>query len=216
MDKLCKGCVHQAFEPDDKDKDWGFCMNLQTRSIAEKYYKFLHGGIVKVPKDGSFSCQLTQTAYEDATGNCCPYYREDAGLVFARNYKTLLKTEAEVRERLGDGYHIENNVIKKIDVSIVPHFGNVISLDMLCENVCPYPLYNNTGNIGYIIRALVALLDLGLRDDGAALSEIRNVPIRIVFDGKEFGRAVAIGHYIEDRFVFIDELASFCSTKGGA
>lgn len=116
------------------------------------------------------------------------------------------RTEKEIREKIGVCC-IENNVIEDIDIEIIAHFGNTVSIDLLCCNIRPLPLYNSTGNIGYIIRALVVLLGKE-REDGVNLKSLKNTPIRIVFNGetKFMGKSVAIGHYMKDQFVLIEDL----------
>ena len=116
------------------------------------------------------------------------------------------RTEKEIREKMGE-CHIENNVIEDIDIRIIAHFGNTVSLDLLCHNIRPLPLYNSTNNIGYIIRALIVLLGKE-REDGINLSALKGTPIRIVFNGetKFSGKSVAIGHYMKDQFVLIEDL----------
>lgn len=116
------------------------------------------------------------------------------------------RTEKEIREKIGNCF-IENNVIEDIDINIIAHFGNTVSLDMLCYNIRPLPLYNSTSNIGYIIRKLIVLLGKE-REDGINLTALKGTPIRIVFNGKTkySGKAVAIGHYMRDQFVMIDDL----------
>lgn len=112
------------------------------------------------------------------------------------------RTEKEIREKIGECC-IENNVIEDIDIVTIAHFGNTVSLDLLCYNIRPLPLYNSTHNIGYIVRALVILLGKE-REDGINLTALKGTPIRIVFN--KGGRSVAIGHYMRDQFVLIEDL----------
>ena len=118
----------------------------------------------------------------------------------------IFKTEKEIREKLGECI-IDNNVIERLDIKIIAHFGNVVCLDMLCDSCCPIPLYNSTGNIGYIIQKLIVLLGKE-REDGIRLTELNETPIRIVVQGKSkfSGKIKAIGHYYKDHFVLIDDL----------
>lgn len=118
--------------------------------------------------------------------------------------ESILKTEKELRERK---YGIKNNIIESVDVNTVAHFGNVTCLEILCKNVCPMSSYNNTYNLGLIIRALIKLLGIS-REDGLRLSEINNIPCRLVFEDENAwgSRAVGIGHWMEDKFVLISDL----------
>lgn len=128
-------------------------------------------------------------------------------MIFNERYKDIIKTEAQLRKDLNNLMYVENNVIEKLDILITGHFGNTVSLDMLCENVCPIPLWNSTNNIGYIVRALIEILDKE-EDRSVSIRELDNTPIRIVYnsDNKYSGYAVAIGHPTKDRFVLIEDL----------
>lgn len=113
----------------------------------------------------------------------------------------IAKTKLDI-ESLYNNCSIENNVIKDIDVEIIAHFGHVVSVNMLCDNIRPLPLYNSTHNVGYIIRVLVWLFDKE-QEDGISLKELIGTPLRIVYVNN---RAIALGHFMKDRFVLIDDL----------
>lgn len=128
-------------------------------------------------------------------------------MFYKERYEGLLKTEEEVKAILNNNCCIENNKINEIRVLVTGHFGNCVSLDLLCENICPIPLYNSTHNIGFILRALIDIFDLS-NDDSVDITVLKNIPIRLVFDSKNSwgSKAVAIGHFMKDRFIIIDEL----------
>lgn len=120
--------------------------------------------------------------------------------------KDIIKTEAELREM---EYGVKNDIIEKVDVNTIAHFGNATCLEIMCSNICPMSGYNNTGNLGFIIRALIELLDLS-QEDGLRLSKIKNVPCRLVFNEPECGwgsSAIGIGNFMKDKFVLIKDLA---------
>lgn len=104
-------------------------------------------------------------------------------------------------ESVGDV--IENKIIETIDVNVIGHFGNAVSLEIFCKSVAPMSGHSNTQNIGYIIRAIIELLDLS-GDNGIRLSEIKNIPCRVVYDRQY--RCIGIGHFMKDRFVYIKDL----------
>ena len=112
----------------------------------------------------------------------------------------------EVAQRLNGDYSVELNVIDELDVEIVPHFGHCVSLVMHCKCVSPIPLWNSTGNIGYILQKFMQLFSL--REDGTTLQELVGRRLRIVYDNAEqyLGRAVAIGSPLLDQFIFIEDL----------
>lgn len=105
-----------------------------------------------------------------------------------------------------EGYTIENNLLKSVDVNVVAHFGNCCCLEIVCENVNAIAGYNNTKNLGCLIKNLVELLGLS-EEDGIRISSIRNVPIRIVLEGGWGGKCVGFGHFMKDRFVLTKEFA---------
>lgn len=120
----------------------------------------------------------------------------------------IIKTKSQIEEM---GYGIENNIIEKVDVNCIGHFGNCVTFEIQCKNVYAMCHYNNTANLGFIIKKFVELM--GLTDeDGIRLSNIRNVPCRIVYADPHcsYGsRCVGIGHFMENKFVLIDDLAKF-------
>ena len=93
-------------------------------------------------------------------------------------------------------------------ISVTGHFGNSISFSLICENICPPALYNNKGNIGYIIAFLVDFFD---KEDDNTISinkSLKEIPIRLVFDDDSGwgGKCIGVGHFIKDRFVLFEDL----------
>ena len=120
----------------------------------------------------------------------------------------IIKTKSQIEEM---GYGIENNIIEKVDVNCIGHFGNCVTFEIQCKNVCAMCHYNNTANLGFIIKKFVELMGL-TKEDGIKLSDIRNVPCRIVYADPHcsYGsRCVGIGNFMENKFVLIDDLAKF-------
>jgi len=98
----------------------------------------------------------------------------------------------------------ENNVLVKADVNINAHFGNVVSLDLLFTNSRICGEYNNTSNVGHMIRAVVEVLNK--TDDNTQLSSLNGTPVRIIRSGR---MAVGFGHFMEDQFVLISDLVKY-------
>ena len=117
--------------------------------------------------------------------------------------KDIIKTKEELESK---GYGIENNVIKYVDVNVVAHFGNAICFEIYCDNIVPLSGYYNTNNLGYMIKAFVELLGAD-REDGVRLSELKNIPCRLVFENKNpwGNKAIGIGHFMKDKFVLFDD-----------
>lgn len=128
-------------------------------------------------------------------------------MIFKEKYEDLLKTQDWFKREYDGNYCIENNIIQDIDIVVTGHFANSVSLTMTCDCISPIPLYNSTSNIGFIIQALIEIFD---REDDSSVSikALKNTPIRIVFDDTSSwgGKAIAIGHFMKDRFVLIEDL----------
>lgn len=136
-----------------------------------------------------------------------------------------MKTVKDITYSLKDieekGYEVENNIIKGIDINIVAHFGNIPCLTIMCENICPYGQYNDIARLGFLLKAIVEFFGVG-KEDGVMLSELKNIPCRLVFTGNgesHWGeKAVGIGHYMKDKFILFDdfnELSDHPTEKGG-
>lgn len=123
------------------------------------------------------------------------------------NFQDIVKTKKEIDEI---GYDIVNNIIERIDINTIAHFGNAVSFEIMCDCVMPMGNYVNTQNIGYILKSFIELFDLS-REDGLRLSEITNVPCRLIFESKNGciwgSKCIGIGHFMKDKFVFIEDLA---------
>ena len=118
--------------------------------------------------------------------------------------KSIIKKEEDVRS-LGLG--IQNNIIENVDVNTIAHFGNVTCLEIYCTDICPMCTYNNTANLGFLIRALIELLGIS-EEDGLRLSKIKNIPCRLVFNDKNCSwgsKCIGIGHFMKDKFVLLDD-----------
>lgn len=115
--------------------------------------------------------------------------------------KDIIKTKKEIEKM---GYKIENNFIENVEVNTIAHFGNLTCFEIMCTNVCPMSGYNNINNLGYIIRAFFEVIGLS-EEDGLRLSEIKNVPCRLIFEGGWGSRCVGFGHFMKDKFVLTSE-----------
>ena len=118
------------------------------------------------------------------------------------------------------GYGVSNNIIKSIDINIIAHFGNIPCLTIMCESITPYGYYNDIARVGFLIKELVEFFGVD-QEDGVMLSELKNIPCRIVYNrnGKcHFGdKAVGIGHFMKDKFILFEDFSEFDhpTEKGG-
>ena len=125
------------------------------------------------------------------------------------NYHSSLKDDyIRLKDVLAKGYSVENNLVS-LDVQVIGHFDNSVSLVIAAKNVIPYSAYNNTENIGFIIKYLVELLGIE-KENGLLISRVKDVPARLIFDSKEpcwGAKCIGIGNFMEDKFVMFDVLA---------
>jgi len=122
--------------------------------------------------------------------------------MYTKEYDSILKTEKQISD---GGYFVENNILKSVDVNTIAHFNNLTCLELWCDNCAIMATYNNTQNLGYLIKALIEILDI-CEEDGISLSKIKNIPIRIVTDSVGWGgKVVGFGHFMQDRFVLTED-----------
>lgn len=114
----------------------------------------------------------------------------------------IIKKKADL---IKEGYKIENEMIKWVDVKVYGHFGNTVSLEIFGQNSYLFGTCMCTGNIGMLIQAFVELFDL-TEEDGVRISNIKNLPCRVVLDSHCTG-VVGFGHFMKDRFVMAHEFA---------
>ena len=120
------------------------------------------------------------------------------------NFNEIIKTEQDLKD---SGYHITNNMIKSADVDIIAHFGNCTCFEIICTDIRLMGVYNNTKSLGFLIRAFVELFDLS-REDGIKLTNIKNIPCRLVFDGEPSrlgAKCIGFGHFMKDKFVLVED-----------
>ena len=112
----------------------------------------------------------------------------------------IIHNEEEV---LAQGYKITNEMIHGADLSVIGHFGNAVSINVWTGCCCLLHDYNNTDNIGYIIKALVELFDL-TDEDGYVFKNFKEIPCRIISNGWG-SKVVGFGHFMKNKFVYTDE-----------
>ena len=117
------------------------------------------------------------------------------------NLKEIIKTQKQIEEM---GYTIKNNIIKDVNINTIAHFNNVTCFEIECSNVCPMIGYNNIDNLGYILRAFIEMFDLS-EEDGLRLTEIKNVPCRLIFEDDWGSKCIGFGHFMKDKFVLTAE-----------
>lgn len=119
--------------------------------------------------------------------------------------KDIIKKQEDIN---AIGYDIANNIITHIDINTIAHFGNLTCFEILCQDVCPMCTYNNTQNLGFILRAFIELFDLS-KEDGIRITEIKNIPCRLIYESKNGciwgSKCIGIGHFMKDKFVFIED-----------
>lgn len=119
----------------------------------------------------------------------------------------IIKTKKDID---AIGYSIENNIITNVNINTIAHFGNTTCFEIGCTDVYPMSCYNNTQNLGYILRAFIEFFELS-EEDGIRITEIKNIPCRLIFESKNGctwgSKCIGIGHFMKDKFVFIEDFA---------
>lgn len=113
----------------------------------------------------------------------------------------IIKTKDKI---LDDGHEIENEMIRGVDIAVIGHYGNVVCLNIWTGCCSLMHDYNNTQNLGIILKALVELLDL-TAEDGYSFSKMKDIPIRIISDGWG-SKVLGFGHFMKDKFVYTEDL----------
>ena len=110
----------------------------------------------------------------------------------------VLITKAKIEK---DGHQIDNEMIGGAAINVVGHVGNAVSLNVWTGCCCLLHDWNNTDNLGYIIKALVELFDLTEEDGVDFCKKMENLPVRIASDG--WGtKVIGFGHFMKDQFVY--------------
>lgn len=109
------------------------------------------------------------------------------------------------------GVKAENSMIQSIDINLLGHFGNVVSVEVKTRHCTLLRDWNATKCLGIVLQCLWDLLDL-TEENGKRLSEVRNVPCRVIVDNKT-GFCVGLGNFMDDRFLMFDDLFSCCESE---
>lgn len=107
---------------------------------------------------------------------------------------------------------VENSMIEGIEISLLGHFGNIVTVEVRTSHGVLFQEWNATAHLGLVLRCLFDLLDL-TEEDGRILSDVRSVPCRILKN--RTGMLIGIGHFMKDKFVTEQDLFQFCKRAGG-
>lgn len=117
----------------------------------------------------------------------------------------IIKSKKQLEEM---GHEIENNIIESVNINVIARFGNCACFEILCSNVCAMGGYNNTENLGILVKSFVELMGID-KEDGIRLSDIKNIPCRLVFEnGGGWGsKCIGFGDFMRDNFVLVKDFA---------
>ena len=120
-------------------------------------------------------------------------------------YKLFL-TKEQVQERLHNNFRIEDDLLERIDIEIIPHYGWLPCFQLNFSKSSPINPHNNLSNLGYILHVFMQLFDI--REDGERLSKFIDKPVRLVYNEKAMytGKCLAVGHPWKDKFIFFEDL----------
>lgn len=119
--------------------------------------------------------------------------------------KDIIKTQSEI---LADKNSIENNIITRVDVNVIGHFGNCPCFEIDCSNVTAMHSYNNRENLGFLVAAFVELFDIA-EEDGIRITHFPSIPCRLIMKGEGGwgSKCIGFGHFMKDKFVYTDDFA---------
>ncbi|MDD4817330.1 MAG: DUF5131 family protein [Victivallaceae bacterium] len=91
------------------------------------------------------------------------------------DYPYITLSEAKKRN-----YEVNNALIAEIDLNLIGHFGNIVTLEIrLSDGRVVFNSCNATARIGVLLQCLCDLLELS-DEEGRRLSSVRNIPCRIL------------------------------------
>ena len=126
--------------------------------------------------------------------------------------------QIELRKRKdfsAPGAEVLNAVVRKADIGVTGHFGDAVSLCLELEAEGGWcgmfmPLYNMTGSIGHVVRAVMrAIGEVG--DDMACLSSLEGRPCRVVSAADRF---IGIGAFMSGRWLMERDVKLFMESMG--
>lgn len=125
----------------------------------------------------------------------------------------LFLSQKQVAERLADRYHIQHNILKRIDVEMIPHYGWLPCFSLHFEGCSPISPHNNVSNLGYILHYFMQLFDV--KEDGEYLSTYVDKQVRLIFNeaAPYRGECIGMGHPWRDKFIFFEDLMKVKDTK---
>lgn len=116
---------------------------------------------------------------------------------------------------LRQGFTIKNAIVDYVDINFVGHFNNSAQVILKMKepnnpSIIEFPLLGcGQATVGWVLDGIMKVLDL-VEENGIKLSELKDFPLRVVFDRYEpGGKIIAFGHLVQDQFVVIDELNRF-------
>ena len=121
--------------------------------------------------------------------------------------KRLTLDKYELSEKLNinlDELSFEDNILKKVNVYVIGHFGNCVSLNLECDFCHPIPFHNNTGNIGYLLSFLIEFFNK-TNDNAQSIDVLNNTEVCLVFEENGNGKCVAIGNKQQTKFFIIKD-----------
>lgn len=125
------------------------------------------------------------------------------------NYFTQLEVCGKFHET-----EIKNALVEKIDLNVVGHFGNAVTLDIPiniddCLYSNPFSSISSTLSCGILIQALFNVLDLN-EDNGISISSLKKIPCRVIVSDN---KTVAIGNFIKNKFIVFEDLLKTFNEK---
>lgn len=119
-----------------------------------------------------------------------------------KDFNSILKKEKELKD-----YTLKNDIIKSFDITIYGHYGNTMNPLMYLSSGCINFNTISSKDIQSFFANTLNLLDL-TKEDRQTLSEITDVPIRLVLSNTIEKTIIGFGHFMKDKFILFEDIKS--------
>ena len=109
----------------------------------------------------------------------------------------------EVEKRLNNDCYVQNDIVQEMHINFVWWKGGVVTISLFLKYFRVFSDCDVTKNIGYLIKTLFKLFEVK-NTEKIDIFNLINIPVRVVINKEHC--IVAIGHFMNDKFIFIEDL----------